>query len=125
MHTTDDAALVALSEEIASAIERRDLETISRHLAPGFVHRTPGGAAADRAAFLEALRSISGEILLVRVHDLQADVSGDSAVVCGIQHARVKMEGEVAEEQRAFVDYFLRLNGAWKLRTAVDLPTVP
>jgi len=124
MRTSDVAALTAISEAIASAIERRDLETVAGHLGPDFVHRTPGGESRDRAGFLEGLKGIPGDIELVRVHDLQIDVVGDSAIVCGTQQARVKVDGRVVEEHRAFVDYFTRIEGTWKLRTAVDLPAV-
>lgn len=125
MSTADGSALVALSEELAAAIERRDVERVASHLADDFVHRTPGGDARDRGAFLAALKDIPGDIELVRVHDLQTDVSVDSAVVCGIQHARVRVGHEVFEERRAFVDYFVRINGVWRLRTAIDLPVAP
>ena len=53
------------------------------------------------------------------------DLSGGSAVATGIQHARVQLEGQTIDERRPFVDWFVKLDGEWRLRLAVDLPAAP
>jgi hypothetical protein len=42
--------------------------------------------------------------------------------VTGIQHARVRIDGEDIDDRRAFVDWLVPHDGAWKFRVAVDLP---
>ena len=122
MMQSDTTALSTLSEQIASAIQRRDRGWMAACLAPGFVQRTPGGPSSDAETFLDALSRIPGEILSVAVHDLQVDVAHDSAIVCGVQDARVQVDGTIVDDRRAFVDFFVKLDGEWRLRAAVDLP---
>jgi hypothetical protein len=118
----DDAQLTAASHDIATAIASRDVETLSRYLAPSFVYRTPGGDTLSSDAFLASVRQIPGEILFVRVRDLEIDIEADAAIVSGIQHAQVRVEGSALDDVRSFVDFFVRREGRWMLRAAVGLP---
>jgi ketosteroid isomerase-like protein len=120
--THDKTALTDASNEIAAAIERRDTEALAGWLAPGFVHHTPGGATLEGGAFLNGISQIPGDIAFVRVQQLEIDVDGDAALVSGIQHAQVRVDGQTVDDVRAFADFFVRLNGRWRLRAAVDLP---
>ena len=119
---SDRDRVVEASENLAEAISRRDVGTISRMLAPGFVHRTPGGESVDAAAFLAAIPQIPGEIEFVRLEALQVDLHGDGAFVTGMQHARVRIDGSTVDDHRAFVDWFVKLDGTWRLRAAAELP---
>ena len=118
----DKTAIVEASDAMADAIGRRDVDTIAALLAPGFVHRSPGGESTDSARFLEGIRQIPGEIVFVKLESVQIDVAGDSAIATGIQHARVRIDGQDIDDRRAFVDWFVRHDGRWKFRVAVDLP---
>ena len=109
--------------EIADAIARKDAEALDRYLAPGFVQRSPGGDARDATAFLEGVRQIPVEILGVALDAIEIDVSDAGALVTGIQHAQVRLEGAIVDDRRAFVDWFVRHDGEWRLRVAVDLPS--
>ncbi|HXE79781.1 MAG TPA: nuclear transport factor 2 family protein [Vicinamibacterales bacterium] len=118
----DHTNLAAASHRIASAIAARDTETLSAFLAPGFVYRTPGGDSLDVLAFLNNVRQIPGEVVFVRVQQLQIDVEGDAAIVSGIQHAQLKLDESVVDDVRSFVDFFVRRERGWALRAAVGLP---
>ena len=117
----DCEQLIEASEQLASAIGRRDVAAIRAILATGFVHRTPGGEPVGTDAFLIGITKIPGEILSVTVERLSADVAGDSALVTGLQHAQLKIDGELVDDHRAFVDWFVREEGEWRLRAAIDL----
>ncbi len=119
----DVERLVSLSEQLASAISRRDVTAIRGLLATAFVQRRAGGAAAEADAFLTGISQIPGDIVFVRVDQLTVDVSGDSAIVTGIQQAQLEVDGSVVNDRRAFVDWFVKEAGDWKLRAAVDLPS--
>ena len=41
--------------------------TVASLLAPGFIHRAPGGQASAAAAFTAAIQQIPGEIAFVRL----------------------------------------------------------
>jgi hypothetical protein len=119
--TTERAQLTAAAERIASAIGRRDLAALRAMLAPGFVHRTHGGGASDADAFLEAIAAIPGDIRFVNLVDVAIDVSPAGALVTGVQHAQVAVGDAVLDDRRGFVDWFVRIDGAWKIQAAVDL----
>jgi ketosteroid isomerase-like protein len=111
------------SWNMANAIARRDLPVIRDLLAAGFVHRTPGGAGVDVDAFIRAIEQIPGEIVFVKLEQLEIDISGSGALVTGIQHAQVRVDGTIVDDRRAFVDWFVKDSGRWRIRAAVDLPS--
>jgi hypothetical protein len=119
---TDRDALIAASHELAAAIGRRDLAAISGFLAPGFVHRSPGGPASEIDAFLDGIRQIPGDIVFVTLEQLEVDLAPAGAIVTGVQHAQVKIGADVVDDRRAFVDWFVRHEGRWLIQVAVDLP---
>ena len=111
--------------DVAAAIERRDVSTVAGALAPGFVHRSPGAPPVDAETFLKGIAEIPGEIVFVRLVDLNIDLSETGALATGIQHARVRIDGKDTDDRRAFVDWFIAHDGKWKIRVAVDLPFEP
>ena len=118
----DDAELLRISQEIANAIGRRDVQALGAMLAPGFVHRSFSGATADATAFLDGVAGIPGEIVAVRLERITVDVAGDAALLTGVQYAQVRIDGQVVDDRRAFADFFVRAAGEWKLRAAADFP---
>jgi len=117
----DREQLIDISEQLASAISRRDVAAVRGFLADGFVQRLVGEKAVDTETFLANITRIPGDILFVKVEQLTVDIWGDSAIVTGIQQARLEIDGSVVNDRRAFVDWFVKENGDWKVRTAVDL----
>jgi len=118
----DRERVIEASEHIATAIARRDVRAIRALLAPDFVHRTIGGEATDVETFLRAIEQIHGEIVFIKLDELQIDVSGTGALVTGMQHAQVRIDGQVVDDRRPFVDWFVKDAGEWRIRVAVDLP---
>lgn len=121
-HTHMDHELRALSERIAAAIGQRDAVTLRDVLAPGFVHRTHGGERHDSEAFLHGIEQIPGDISFVRLEALQIDECPTGALVSGVQHARLVVDNEPIDDRRGFIDWFVRIDGRWRLQAAVDLP---
>ena len=114
-----------VSERLAAAISRRAVDEIRRLLAPDFVHRSHGGPASRADDFLDAIAQIPGEIVFVRLEAMQIDVAGEGALVTGIQHAQVRIEGQLIDDRRGFVDWFVKRDGEWRIQAAVDLPVPP
>lgn len=119
----DAEQLIAISEQLAASIARRDVAAVRGLLATRFVQRPAGGDAVDAESFLAGITEIPGEILFVKVVQLTVDLAGDTAIVTGVQQAQLKIDGAIVNDQRAFVDWFVREGGGWKLRLAVDLPS--
>jgi hypothetical protein len=121
--TLNDAdGVTHAARQLAAAIARRDVEAIRKQLAPGFVHRTHGGPGAQAEAFLQAIEQIPGEILVVNLERVEVDISPSGALVTGVQYAQVRVDGQIVEDRRGFVDWFVKHAGEWRIQAAVDLP---
>jgi RimJ/RimL family protein N-acetyltransferase len=110
------------AQRLASAIGRRDVGALRDLLAHGFVHRTPGADALDSDAFLRGIELIPGEIVFVRLDGLEIDMCGGGALVTGVQHAQVRLDGALIDDRRPFVDWFVKDRGEWRIRVAVSMP---
>jgi hypothetical protein len=121
---TDTNDLILAAERIARAIEQRDVTSLAATLADGFQHRTPGGPSSNAQQFLDGIAGIPGEILFVRLAEMQVDETDAGALVTGVQHAQVRIDDVVHDDHRAFADWFVRQGGQWLLRVAVDMPLV-
>jgi hypothetical protein len=121
----ESETLMQAALTMADAISRRDVKLIASLLAPGFLHRTPGGETKDADAFCATIQQIPGEIAFVRIVDANIDMADGGALMTGIQHARVRVKGQDIDDRRAFVDWFVKTASGWKFRVAVDLPTSP
>jgi hypothetical protein len=119
---TERDRVAEASERMAAPIARRDLAAIRELLAPGFVHRTHGGAGADADAFIRAIEQIPFEILSVRLEHLEVDICATGALVTAVQHAQVRVDGQEVDDRRGFVDWFVQHAGEWRIQAAVDLP---
>jgi hypothetical protein len=121
----EERALLELSHRIAAAIAARDTAALRGVLAPGFVHRTHGGERSDAEVFLQRLAQIPGEIAFVHLERLVVDAASDWALVTGVQHARVIVDGASIDDRRGFVDWFVKHDNEWRIQAAVDLPAAP
>lgn len=121
--TPDESLLHDTAHAIAAAIARRDVHHLAGALAPGFTYRSAGGqTTADADAFLQGIRDIPGEIVFVRLERLAVDLTGDAAMLTGVQHAQVIVDREIIDDRRAFADFFVKRDGIWKLRAGADFP---
>ena len=118
----EQTSIAAASQQLAAAIGRRDIRTIRSLLAPGFVHRAHGGPCVDTEAFLRAVDQIPGEIVFVQLENLDIDLTPSGALVSGIQHAQVRVDKQVIDDRRRFVDWFFNVDGEWRIQAALDLP---
>ena len=114
------ATITAVANEVAAAIAGRNVAALRPLLAPGFVHRSHGGAASDLETFLRTIEQIPGDI--VRLEQMQVDVCPAGALVTGIQFAQIAVDGQLVEDRRRFVDWFVEDAGEWRVQAAVDLP---
>jgi hypothetical protein len=117
--------IAAAAEAVAAAIGARDVAALRGLLAPGFTHRTHGGEAAGLEKFLAGIAAIPGEITFVKLEDLRIDVTPGGVLVTGFQHAQLKIDGQTVDDRRGFIDWFVDVNGEWKIQAAVDLPAPP
>ena len=119
--------IAAAAEAVAAAIGARDVKALRGLLAPGFVHRTHGGEVAGLEKFLAGIAAIPGDIMFVKLEDLRLDVTPAGVLATGVQHAQLRIDGQTIDDRRGFIDWFVDVNGEWKIQAAVDvaLATVP
>jgi ketosteroid isomerase-like protein len=117
-------AVLRLEKEIMQHIRAKDTRALGRLLTADFVYRTPGGEVG-RADFLKGIASVPGRITSVEGEGLRVNVYGETAILTGLQRARVRADdGSEQEGLSAFTDVFIRQNGRWRLALAfgVELP---
>jgi ketosteroid isomerase-like protein len=116
--------LLRLENEIMEAIRVKDAKRLEGKLADNFVYRTLD-ADVSRADFLRNIAALPGNILSVEGASLRVSIYGETAVLTGVQHARVRMgDGSEQTGKTAFTDVFVRRRGQWLLVLAygVELP---
>jgi hypothetical protein len=121
---TEERDVTEVAVMIADAIARRDVASLRALLAPDFLHRTHHGARSDLEGFLRAIAQIPGEIRFVRLEQLDIDVCAAGALATGTQHAQVVVDGQIVDDRRGFVDWFVKHGSTWRVQAAVDLPVV-
>jgi ketosteroid isomerase-like protein len=118
-------SILRLEKEIMGHIRAKDARALERLLTADFVYRTPG-AEVSRADFLKGIATVPGRITSVEGEGLRVSVYGETAVLTGVQRARVRADdGPEQEGLNAFTDVFVKRNGRWRLALAygVELPT--
>jgi ketosteroid isomerase-like protein len=118
--------ILQIERDIMSAIMGKDTAALEPMLADEFVYRTHFGVEADKATFLESIKSFPVEIISLRGEELKVNVYGETAVLTGVQVAEARPpEGEAEESAVAFTDVFVRRDGRWLMVLAygVELPS--
>lgn len=122
---TIEEKIIALEQEIFAAIRNRDAAALGRLLADDFVYRTATGDESDRATFLHNIATLPLTILEVQGENLKVNIYGETAVLTGIQKARVRDDkGHEITSAVAFTDVFITRGGQWLMAQAygVELP---
>jgi hypothetical protein len=116
--------LLALSQDIATLIARRDGTALRALMAPGFVARALGGQVMGADEFVAGVEGLPGDIEFVRVEGLAVDVTPAGALVSGVQTARLVVDGATVDDRRSFADWFVQTTDGWRLQAALDIPFV-
>jgi ketosteroid isomerase-like protein len=118
----DRARITEAATAVADAIRNKDAAALDHLLAPDFRLRAPGGSSTPRDAFIRAVCDVPAEILSVTLEKLEIDLGDGMALASGVQHARCRFHGELLNDVRPFVDWFVRgPDGRWRVRVALDL----
>jgi len=117
----DDRTLIEqVAQAITTAIAAKDDRALVENLTPDFVLRRPGAEAMTLAKFIAAVRDQPLEVMSVQLENVEIDVTGDAAIATGIQTSQVRVDDETVHDRQPFVDWFVKINGRWQLRAALD-----
>lgn len=124
-HRRAAEAVLRLERRTMDAIRAKDAKALEGVLSEDFVYRAPG-AEQTRAEFLKSVASFPGQILSVEGAELRVTVYGETAVLTGVQRARVRdAEGAEHASTVAFTDIFVKRRGRWRLALAHGVEITP
>lgn len=123
--TDELQAILRVERETMAAIEGKDVAALSSLFADDFVYRTPGNRDAGKVEFLQNISSIPFEILSVRGEELRVFISGETAVLTGVQRAEFRTsDGTEGVSSVAFTDVLVKRGERWLMVLAysIELP---
>lgn len=119
--TADTHELARLSQAIMDAIRTRDRSTLGAMLLPDFVQIDEHGNRVGKDAFIAAIEAGQFHIEQLSFDMLSVERFEQTAIVCGVQRARVRLPaGEQVEGRTAFTDVFVHGAAGWQLRVATS-----
>jgi hypothetical protein len=118
---TTDAGFERVSHDILDAIRSRNRAALEGLLAPDFVQIDERGNRQGRDAFITAVETGDFHIDELWFEMLSVERFDQTAVVCGVQRAQVRLpDGARIEGRTAFTDVFVRGAAGWCLRVATS-----
>ena len=113
--------LEQLSHQITDAIRKRDRPGLEAVLMADFVQIDEFGHRLGKEPFIAAVEAGEFEIEELSFESLSVEQFDETAVVCGVQRAQVRLPaGDRVEGRTAFTDVFVRAADGWRLRLATS-----
>ena len=116
--------ILAIEQEVFTAIRQKDVDSLGRFLASDFVHRRPDGADSGKEEFLRSISAMPVEVISIRGEHQKVNIYGEVAVLTGVQRAEWRQaDGAEGVSSVAFTDVFARRGDSWLMVLAygVDL----
>lgn len=131
--SADEAALLKAAQSVVDAQIRFDVATLAAVLAPDYLEVSPVGDVDARDEVLgfysaqarEQMRAAGMEPVSAALSDVRAAIDGDHARVIALNTATLKLNGAGQQRSLRAVLQFRRIDGAWKLASAVYVPYKP
>ena len=116
------STLIALENDWARGVVRRDTALFQRMLDPRFVY-TEDAAVMDKAAVIRSIRD-GDRVESAANSDMTVHDHGATAVVTGILRMRGTAAGGRFDRRYRFTDTWMRKNGTWRIIAAGSTPSV-
>ena len=113
--------LEQLSHQIMDAIRTRNRRALEAVLMPDFIQIDERGQRLGKEPFIAAIEAGDFQIEELGFESLAVEQFDGTAVVCGVQRAKVRLPaGDQVEGRTAFTDVFVRAADGWRLRLATS-----
>ena len=115
-HHDDDIEqiILGIEQEVFSALQRKDVDSLAPFLAIDFVHRSPDGTESGKEEFLRSISGMPVDVISVTGEHQNVDLYGDVAVLTGVQRAEWRHGDEAAGVSSvAFTDVFALRGNSW------------
>ncbi len=119
----DAGQLLYMEMEWADAVKKRDLAWMERHYAEEYRFTTPDGALSDKRTDIEDTKNSAYDSM--ELSDMNVTVSGDTAVITGINTLKGKYKNQDISGKYRFTDTFVKHNGEWKILATQSTRVAP
>ena len=92
-----------------------DMTAFASILADEFVYNQPSGNVADKAAYIEMLKSGAVKLKKAERYDVAIHVYGDVATAMGSTRVDVEMKGEPRQVDLRYLNVWVKRDGRWQL----------
>lgn len=116
------AALLALETQWDDAIVRKDMTTLERIIAPGFLFIDVDGTVTTRAEMLASIRSPRLAINPFVTRDVQVRVYGQTAVLTGWFEQTGQYDGRRFVLRERYTDVYVQQDSRWAAVSAHASP---
>jgi hypothetical protein len=108
------AALLALENQWIEALEKSDINSLSKLFAANFIDTDETGHRSSKADVLDALRSGALKIRKLQLSDMKVYLYGHAAIVIGTSVQDGAYEGHPLAHKIVFTDTFTRHGAEWQ-----------
>ena len=121
MENTKEEVL-KIEEERNQALQKNDVEALSRIYADDVVYTNATGALLTKAQHLADLKGKGLNFRSFKHDDVQVRVHGDMGIVTGVSTSAVDYHGTVSSSPRRFMNVYVRQEGRWLCEAHMETP---
>ena len=103
------------NQAIYDGIRTRDAAKLRQYVAADFRWDAPDGKPRNRDEWLAVVASPPGEIVSITGMRLTTEMRGDRVVLCGVQRAIVKVDGEEKIDDQPYCNDWQHKDGRWQV----------
>jgi hypothetical protein len=107
--------ILKVEGERDQAIQKRDMATLERIHADGFVFTNTHGRVLTKAQYLNQIRTGDIKFLSFEQSDYQFRIHGNTVILTGLASSVVEYHGMVNRIPRRFTSVYIKLDGQWRL----------
>ncbi len=114
--------VMKVEEERNQALQKNDVEALSRIYADDVVYTNATGAMLTKAQHLVDLKRKTLNFKSFKHDDVEVHVHGDTGIVTGISTSAVDYQGSVSSSPRRFVNVYVKEGGRWLCEVHMETP---
>ena len=103
------------NQAVYDGIRTRDASKLREYVAADFRWDAPDGKPRNRDEWLAVVAATPGEIVSITGMRLTTEMRGDRVVLCGVQRAVVKIDGEEKIDDQPYCNDWQRKDGRWQI----------
>ena len=109
-----EAKITELEKEWAAAIEKKDVDTIDRLLAPEFAGTSPTAHTFMKIDAINDLKKGAYDVEKMTLDEISVNVFGNTAVSFTSQEEKSKYDGKDTSGHYHFTDVWVKRDGKWQ-----------